>query len=209
MNKNINLHSSSDSDLFTYTELDDFLAIIIPTFSISGNIDMSFEYISQCLDMMPTNTFQRKVARLSKYLDVIPTDTWQQANETIQKIKEIAKSTWSYTFPKEDSIWIEDNIDTVLKKFFIKRDIISHLKNEKIISETSIHFTVYVTNKYPLFSLSSDMLSKLSLFQTNLSMDIFSVEKFEEYEKPLVRQSWKKNEDGYNVWIVQNANSSE
>jgi hypothetical protein len=170
-----------------FDELEDFLPIILPIVGLEGKIDMDCNLIT-------TN------------LGIEPTDIWYQPNKKLHHIPGIVQSRWAYQFSKIDCLCIEDALDKVFSLFLPKQNILSNLKNNGIITRSFIYFQIYITNRSPVIYLSLQNINQLHLLQTTFTIDIFPIDKLESYEKNLSRQSWKLNENGYNIWIISDSN---
>ncbi|MDO5577024.1 MAG: DUF4279 domain-containing protein [Fibrobacter sp.] len=146
--------------------------------------------------------------KISGDLGINATDKWQQKNENLKGIEGITQSRWAYVFPPQNSLFIQDGIETVLDTFENKHDILLNYVNNKIVKNTYIYLRIYVTNKFPVFELPERLLKRLSFLQVDLAFDIFPIEYFERNEKPLKLNSWSIDNDSYNgsynAWIIDN-----
>jgi hypothetical protein len=166
-----------------FDELEDFLPIILPIVGLEGKIDMDCNLITT-------------------KLGIEPTDIWYQPNKKLHNIQGITQSRWAYQFGKMDCLCIEDALDKVFSLFLPKQNIFSDLKSNGIITRSFIYFQIYITNRNPVIELSPQNINLLHILQSRFTIDIFPIDKLELQEKNLSRQSWKMNEDGYNIWII-------
>ena len=80
-----------------YAEEEDFLPVIVPLYGIEGGGNMPFD-------------------KISGDLGINATDKWQQKNENLKGIEGITQSRWAYVFPPQNSLFIQDGIETVLDR---------------------------------------------------------------------------------------------
>jgi hypothetical protein len=170
-----------------YKELDDFLPIIIPIFGFEGKISMPFDTISNRLAMLPTHV-------------------WRQPNKQLHGVKGIPQSRWSVQFKKMNCIGIECPLDKILAVFSKKQKTINEMIVENTIEKVYSYLRIYHTNKYPIMELTPDSIEKLNLVKASFTMDIFPVNLFEKLETPFIRQSWRTDKNGYNVWSIAKQN---
>lgn len=170
-----------------YTQEEDFLPVIVPIYAMEGGENMPFD-------------------KISCELGIAATDKWQQEHEKLKGIEDIPQSRWTYKFPAKNSIFIQEEIETVLDTFENKRNIILGYVKKRIVKNTYIYLRIYVTNKFPVFELSVELLKRLSHLQVELAFDIFPIEYFENNEKPLKLKLWTIDNDSYNssynAWII-------
>jgi hypothetical protein len=150
-----------------FDELEDFCPIILLIVGLEGKIDMDCNLITTALGIEPT-------------------DIWYQPNKKLHKIQSIAQSRWAYQFGKIDCLCIEDALSEVFARFLPKQNIFSDLKSNGIITRSFIYFQIYVTNRSPVIELSPQNINLLHLLQTSFTIDIFSIDKLELYEKKFV-----------------------
>lgn len=178
-------------------EIDGFLPLLFFEFALGGDWDMSYDVITQRLNLEPTKLW--RMPKLS-YESFSQEDVARE-----KKSNDLVFSSWDYRFAPKSYISLEEAFDEILDKFYAKRHIINALRLDDIIWRASIRITTYFTNfgkldfVEPILNVPASTIQKLAEMQASVSFYTYPIAKLKSYEKGYDVDGWRVDDNDYSI----------
>ena len=174
-----------------------FLPLLFFEFALGGDWDMSYDIITQRLNVEPTKLWRMPKFSYNSFS--------QEAVARIKKSKDLVLSSWVYRFAPKSYISLKEAFDEILDKFYIKRHIVNTLRLDDIIWSTSIRITIYFTNfgklgfVEPILDIPVATSRNLAEMQTSVSFYTYPIAKLKSYAKGYAIDGWRVDDNDYSV----------